>query len=123
CAYRDADAHARRYFARVEPYRLAHHRLQALGKRDRLALVAQIANQDRKLVSPQARAHVGWTQLRAHALRPHDEQGVARAVTEAVVDRLEAVEIEKQHREAEVRIVLHRPHCSRELIEEVSAIR
>ena len=55
--------------------------------------------QDRELVAAQAGNHVAVTQRRAKAVRHHAEDHVSRRVPEHVVDGLEAVQVQHQHRE------------------------
>jgi hypothetical protein len=87
------------------------------------SFLAHVAGEDRELVAAEARYHVRGTELRGDALAEHDEELVACAVSEAVVDRLEAVAVEEQHREAEARILARRLDRALQLLEEVRAVR
>src|SRR5205814_3729793 len=60
----------------------------------------QAVQEDRELVAAEPRQDVPLPQARLEAARRRDQQLVADHVAEAVVDDLEAVEIEIQHREA-----------------------
>ena len=72
----------------------SRHRLWRLGCR--------VLEQDRELVSTQPRGRVGRPQGTAETVPDGDEQLVAGAVPEAVVDRLEVVEIQEEDRQREV---------------------
>lgn len=58
---------------------------------------ADVLEQDRELVAAEARRRIGWPQAATQSARHEDEQLVARDVPEAVVDVLEAVEVEEEH--------------------------
>ena len=64
-----------------------------------LAVVAQPVQQDRELVAAEAGQRVALTQARLEPARRRDQQLVADQVAEAVVDDLEAIEIEIEDRE------------------------
>ena len=74
--------------------------------------------------SPPSRAirSLGRTK-RPHAPGELDQQGVARAVAEAVVDQLEPVEVEEQHAETAIAVPPHGRDRAGELFGEVVAIR
>ena len=71
----------------------------ALGDRDRVLLVGDVLAQDRELVAAEAGDGLVPAQRVAQALGDRDDQLVAGRVAEAVVDDLEAVEVEEQHRD------------------------
>ena len=71
--------------------------LDALGDPCRLAQAGDLLEQDRELVSAEARDRVRGTQAGAQPLAHGDQHLVARIVAEAVVDLLEPVEVEQQH--------------------------
>ena len=65
-----------------------------------LLLVAHRLQQDGELVSAEARERVAVAQARLEPPRHRDQQLVAHQVAEAVVDHLEAIEIEIKNRES-----------------------
>ncbi len=71
-----------------------------LGDVDRLALGAELLAEDQELVAAEARDGVAGAQDRLQSPRELDEERVAGVVAQAVVDRLEAVEVEEHQREA-----------------------
>jgi hypothetical protein len=96
-ADRDAHAggHAERHAAEVE--RPLDRGAQPLGQGPR-AVVPQVRGQDDELVAAQAGQQVAGPQV-AGQPRPHlAQQGVADGVAEGVVDLLEPVEVQDQHR-------------------------
>ena len=66
-----------------------------LGARER----AGVLQQHGELVAAEARRGVGVARARDEALGDRAQQLVARRVADAVVDGLEAVEVDEQHRE------------------------
>ena len=79
------------------------HELQPLGQRDGVRLALEVLAQHGELVAAQPRHHVARAHVLADAPRHLDQEGVAGAVAHAVVDQLEAVEVEEHHREAALR--------------------
>jgi hypothetical protein len=71
---------------------------QALGQRHGVTLVADAFGQDGELVTAQPRQHVVGAQLFLHTARHLHQQLVAHVVAQAVVDELEAVEVDEHHR-------------------------
>ena len=69
---------------------------RATSDRGRLGVVG-VLDHDRELVAAQAGDHVLGPQARAQARGDRDQQLVAGGVAEAVVDRLEVVEVDEQH--------------------------
>jgi len=74
---------------------LADDRDDRLGDDERLRLALR-GQQDRELVAAQAREDVGLAQAVAQRAGAGDDELVAGGVPEAVVDRLEAVEVEHE---------------------------
>ena len=122
-AGRDADARTRRYGNPFQGQRFGEHLLQALGEHDDLAVGAYVLDQNRELVAAEPRDQVLGPQKRPHAPGELDQQGVPRAVAEAVVDQLEPVEVEEQHAEAAIGVPPHGRDRAGELFDEVVAIR
>src|SRR4051794_18931321 len=58
---------------------------------------------DRELIGPEAADRVAGADDRLDRLRGLDQDAVARAVAEAVVDELEAIDVDEQHRDATAR--------------------
>ena len=94
----DADADVAALAGDVE--RLAERRAQPAGGHRRLRLVGDAGAEDRELVAAEARDQVALADRAAQALGDLDQQPVAGLVAEAVVDDLEVVEVEEQHRDA-----------------------
>jgi hypothetical protein len=92
---READARADRERAAVDRDRLAQQREHALGRGRRLA-GGRVRQQHGELVAAEPRDEIAGAQRAAQAPRHLDEQRVARQVPEAVVDRLEVVEVDEQ---------------------------
>ena len=96
---RDADAGAEDIVSpcvqveRQAERRAARARPTAIG----VLLVDDVLAQDRELVAAEARDRLVPAQRVAQALGDGDDQLVAGGVAEAVVDDLEAVEVEEQH--------------------------
>ena len=61
-------------------------------------LLGDVLEQDRELVAAEARGHVGAARARVQPARELDQHLVAGGVAERVVDRLEVVEVEEDHR-------------------------
>jgi hypothetical protein len=91
---RNADAGRGHDFAAADRERRAERGLNA--KRDCVGLVdvAELVQQDRELVAAEPRDRIAGTQARLEAPRHGDQQLVADQVTKAVVDDLEAIEVE-----------------------------
>jgi hypothetical protein len=96
---RHADGGRDREAAPVEVEVGAQHVGDALGDGERGALVRDVAEQHGELVAAQARGDVVGAQHAGDAGGDVAQQGVARGVAEAVVDDLEVVEVEEQHRD------------------------
>ncbi len=100
----DADAHAAAdlHVALAHPHRLAQHVEHPAGHLGQRRRVGAAIDQHHELVAAQARHHVGATQQAAQPSGHDLEQVVAGIVTEGVVDALEAVQVDEQHRKAAV---------------------
>ena len=94
----DADADVAALAGDVE--RLRQRAAQPSGGDRGHRRVARAAAQDRELVAAQARDQVALAHGGPEPLRDLDQQAVAGLVPEAVVDDLEVVEVEEQHRDA-----------------------
>ena len=97
---RDADRGGDHQLAAVEVERVLQRLLDALGDHGRLAGVADVVEQDRELVAAEPGDGVAGPQGGLQPARDRDQQPVADVVAERVVDELEAVEVEEQHRRA-----------------------
>jgi hypothetical protein len=69
-------------------------------RRDRSLWDGGVLQQDSELVASKAGSRVGWSYACTDALRRSHEQLVTRGVAEAVVHRLEIIEIQEQDRDA-----------------------
>ena len=76
----------------------------APGERQRLVLALEFLGEDHELVAAEPRDRVAVAHQLGEALGDGDQQPVADVVAEVVVDRLEAVEVDEQQRDA-------RPGC------------
>ena len=115
-AHRDADTGARKHLVPLHPEGIAQHGVDPVGDRDRVVLVAHPAHQDGELVA----AHPGQQRLgagagglageivmtdgRLEAGTDLGDQGIAGCVAQAVVDELEAVQVDEDHAEPGPRI-------------------
>ena len=95
---RDPDAGAGVELLAVEHERLAEAVDQTAGQRARLLGVADVGLQDHELVAAEPADRVGLAQAGMQALGRRLEQQIAAGQAEGVVDALEAVEVEQQHR-------------------------
>ena len=102
---RDPDRRADEQLAPVEQERRLQAVQDALGDDRRLARVADVVEQQRELVAAQPRDRVVRAQRRFEPARDGLQQLVAGRVAERVVDDLEAVEVEEQHRGAALGVV------------------
>jgi len=84
--------------------------------------LTHVAREDRELVASEPCGDVTGPELRGDALPEHDEQFIAGAVAEAVVDRLEPVAVEKQYGEAARRVPSGGVDGGCQLLEEVGAL-
>jgi hypothetical protein len=98
------------------------HRGRALGDGDRLLGATDVAADDHELVAAKARHGVAGAQRLVQAGRELEQQVVAGAVAQAVVDELEVVDVEEEDRHpglAAVRL----GQCDREAVDEERAVR
>ena len=95
----DADARAGRRVAVRQLEWRAEQLQHALGHGDRVLLVGDVLAQDRELVATEAGDRLVPAQRVAQPLGDRQDQLVAGRMAEAVVDDLEAVEVEEQHRD------------------------
>ena len=77
---------------------------QPLGQRDDAAVGARGLGQDRELVAAEPRDDVVRAAVLLDAARHRDQELVADGVAQAVVDQLEAVEVEEHHAEVARRV-------------------
>ncbi len=94
----DADAGADEHFAAFHHDRQSQRLGDPLGDLDGLLLVDDVLEQHREFVATEARGGVAGAQACIDAVGHLDQQRVARGVAQAVVDYLEAVQVEEQHR-------------------------
>ena len=79
-----------------------HHgdpdRLQdLLGHLGRVELARELGQQHRELVSPETRGRVGLPQTSHQPLRDAAQEAIPHGVAQAVVDHLEAIEVQEHH--------------------------
>ena len=96
---RDADARADEDLVTVGRERLGEGALNPPRDRDRLGLDGEVLAEHHELVTAEARHCVARPDHVAETPRRFPQQLVADAVPQAVVDDLEPVEVEKEHRD------------------------
>ena len=120
----DADARRDVDLTAVDLERRRQRLVQPLGHDRGAVHVADVVEQQRELVAADARDGVARPQRRLQALRDRHQQAVADKVAERVVDELEAVEVEEEHRAAEVLALAPRAAQRQlEAVEEQRAVR
>ena len=97
---RDADADVGDDLVAVDLIGLDDRIADALGQRGCVRGVFHLGHDDGELVAAQARDRVGLARAAAQALADQFQQLVADRMAERVVDALELVEIEAEHRQA-----------------------
>jgi hypothetical protein len=97
---RDADAAADEGVAVLERERLRQRLEQALRDGDRVVRAADVLADEDELVAAEAGGHLVAADGRAQALGDRQQEAVAGVVAEAVVDDLEAVEVDEQDGDA-----------------------
>ena len=105
----DPDARVDARLVTVE-YERGPHGVDEPGRDQFRLLVRRSIQQNPELVAAETRGDVAESQARPYPLRHCDEQLVAGVVAERVVDRLEIVEVDEQHRG---RKVVGRRPCSK----------
>ena len=95
----DADAHRDEQLALLEEERPLQLGAEPLGHRGDRARVLHVLEEHGELVAAEPGDGVLRPQADGQPLAESDEELIARAVSEAVVDDLEAVEIEEEHGE------------------------
>ena len=96
---RDAEAAAQRDLLVAGDQRHGERLEDPLGGVGRLLAVLDVLEQHRELVAAEARGGVGAADALVETARHLDQHLVAGGVPEAVVDRLEVVEVEEDHGE------------------------
>ena len=96
---RDADADAGEHLVPAHLERRRQLLVDPLGDAGGVRLAVDLLEQHGELVAAQARERVARSHAAFEPPRDADQQLVARLVAEAVVDRLEAIEIEVEHGE------------------------
>ena len=92
----DPDAGADEVLDAAHRVGLGEGRGDPVGDRDRLVLVGEAVDQDPELVAAETGDDVSRAQVRPQARGDRAQQFVAAMVADAVVDELEAVEVEEQ---------------------------
>ena len=95
----DPQARGHEQLAAAHHHRALHRLAHLARDRDRVLHVVDLRGEQHELVAADARQRVVLAKQRRDALRDEAKQRVARAVAQRVVDHLEAVEIEEEHRE------------------------
>src|SRR6185503_13087464 len=92
--------------------------LNSLGDFDRFSRVVDIFGHHREFISTKPRERIGGPHASFKPPRERDKQLVAYQMTEAIVDDLEAVEVEEQQGEHPLRHPLDARHCKPQMIHE-----
>ncbi len=100
----DADARRGEHFLVGEADRRVQHVDQALRGKRRVFVVLDVGEQHRELIAAEARDDIARLQAIGDAAADFLEQFIAEQMADRVVDDLEAVEIEEQHRKQTTRI-------------------
>ena len=126
----DADAERRVEGVAGGVDRLGDRSEQALGDAHRVGVAGEPFEQDNELVAAEAddvafgdRDGVGRPNARREAARERDEERVTDEVAEAVVDDLEAIEIDEEHGVAKRRMPLLPREAAREPLDEQRTFR
>ncbi|MNV07064.1 hypothetical protein D3C71_974750 [compost metagenome] len=117
----DTDAAGRKNLMAVDEKRQVERHQDPFGDFDH-HIQRGLGRQYRKLIAPQACQHVGLAQTTAQSLGRLHQQQVAKMVAEAVVDHLEAVQIDEHHRQVPALAAEPRPGQIEALLQ-VGAIR
>ena len=118
---RDADADAGEHLVPAHLDRRRQLLVDPLGDAGGVRLAVDVVEQHGELVAAQARERVARPHAALEPARGADQQLVAGLVSEAVVDRLEAIEIEVEHREQ--RIAQRAPRAVKQVLEAVEEQR
>ena len=102
----DADAGARLDVVARDPERPAQHVEQPLGQRHGVVVRPGVVGEDGELVAPEASDDVFRADALLDSARDGDQELVADGVAEAVVDQLEAIEVEEHQAEMMRRLAL-----------------
>jgi hypothetical protein len=119
----DADARGDRQHPSVDVDRDRHDLADAVGDLGRLPGVADLLEQDRELVAAETADRVGGAQDVLYPAGERDQQPVADGMAEAVVDELEAVEVDVEHGAAPGRIPLELAEAVLEAVQEQRPVR
>ncbi len=94
----DADAGTQDELLVADPERFCHGRQQAVGNGQQLVVAADFLAHDNEFVTAEAGGAVDRPQMTGQPLGGHPQQLVTGAVAGRVVDRLEAVQVDEDHR-------------------------
>ena len=117
----DAHADAGEHLVPAHNQRVGELLVDPIGDADGVRLGGDVVEQDGELVAAQPRQRVARPQAALQPPRGADQQLVAGLVSQAVVDRLEAIEIEVQHREQ--RIAQHPPRAMKQVLQAIDEQR
>src|SRR5439155_20564926 len=96
---RDADGNIHDDLVPVEMERLHDRLANTTRERRRIGRLLDRRHDDGELVATQPRDRVGLTRAAAQAVRHHLEELVADRMAQSIVDALESVEVEAEHRQ------------------------
>ena len=97
---RDADAGAQVHHRRTDIDRCVQSGCQPIADLGRSGRTVDIGTDDEELVTTDSSDAVARAEREPHPIGCDDEQSIAGGVTEAVVHRLEPVEVDERHRSA-----------------------
>src|SRR5215813_12887581 len=104
--HRDADAGRGEHFVATEVERRIKFLFNALRQRRRLARTCDAIEQNRELVAAETRNHVNFADAVLQTARHGNQKLISDCVTEAVVYVLESIEVEEEHGELIVLVLL-----------------
>ena len=99
---RDADAHAGEHLDPLYLQRGSHLLVNSLGHARGVGLGADVVEQDGELITAEAGQRISRANAALEAARRRAQDLVTDLVAEAVIDRLEPIEIEVEHREPRI---------------------
>ena len=118
---RDADADAGEHLVPAHLDRRGQLLVNPLGDAGGVRLAVDVLEQHGELVAAEARERVARAHAALEPPRDADQQLVAGLVSEAVVDRLEAIEVEVEHREQ--RLAQRAPRAVKQVLQAVEEQR
>ena len=118
----DANARSHRHLDVVEHQRIGKSFEHPLGDANRVLGAAYLLEQDGEFVTPETRHGIFFARALDQSLRHLDQQLITGHVTEAVVDHLESIEIQKKQGERMMAVPLRRRVETQKIVEEKRSV-